>query len=159
MHALEDVSGWGAHCSIRRNNLYRIGYTKPLQSDDLWPLIEGDKADVITAQFEAEWAKELRKPNPEDRSLKMAVWRTFRLEFIIGGLYKLINDTLIFSGPLLLNLLIRFISTPEWPLWYGVHPHQILAVCVGRRARKTLQRPSGRRDDAVEAVSHGFDGD
>lgn len=75
----------------------------------------------------------------EQRSIKRAVWRTFGTDFIIGGCYKLINDTLVFAGPLLLNLLIQFIryvcmspyhpiplnppvpsSTPQWPMWYGV---------------------------------------
>ena len=63
--------------------------------------------------------KELLKPS-DKRSLKAAVWRTFRAEIIMGGAYKLINDVLVFAGPMVLNLLIRFVSTPSWPLWYGV---------------------------------------
>ncbi len=101
------------------NSLYRLGLTHALQENDLWPLIDNDKTEAVSRQFDAEWSKELNRPR-EQRSLKMAVWRTFRGEFILGGLYKLINDVLVFAGPLILNLLIQFVSTPAWPLWYGV---------------------------------------
>jgi hypothetical protein len=101
------------------NSLYKLGLTQPLEMEDLWPLIDNDKSEEVTAQFEAEWNKELAKPR-EERSLKQAVWRAFRGEFILGGLYKLINDVLVFAGPLILNLLIQFITTPSWPVWYGV---------------------------------------
>jgi hypothetical protein len=33
---------------------------------------------------------------------------------------QLINDTMVFAGPMLLNLIIRFIGTPAWPVWYGI---------------------------------------
>jgi hypothetical protein len=98
------------------NSLYKLGLKHALQEEDLWPLVENDKAEAVSAQFDAEWNKELAKPR-DQRSLKMAVWRTFRGEFILGGLYKLINDVLVFAGPLILNLLIQFINTPSWPLW------------------------------------------
>ncbi len=101
------------------NSIYRLGLTHALQQKDLWPLVDNDKTEAVSRQFDEEWNKELAKPR-DQRSLKMAVWRTFRAEFILGGLYKLINDVLVFAGPLILNLLIQFISTPEWPLWYGV---------------------------------------
>ena len=101
------------------NSLYKLGQTHALEMEDLWPLVENDTTEAISAQFDAEWNKELAKPK-EQRSLKGAVWRTFRGEFILGGLYKLVNDVLVFAGPMILNLVIQFISTPGWPLWYGV---------------------------------------
>ena len=106
------IFGWA-------NPLYRKGSEKALEEAELWPLIDADKSVECERVFNLEYEKELRKP-VDERSLKRALWRAFGAEFMIGGLYKLINDTLVFAGPLLLNLLIRFLDTPEWPVYYGV---------------------------------------
>ena len=74
---------------------------------------------VLGDFLQREWEKELLKP-ADKRSLHKAAWRAFGLDFCIGGVYKLINDILIFAGPLLLNQIIIFLQTPEWPLWWGV---------------------------------------
>jgi ABC-type multidrug transport system fused ATPase/permease subunit len=44
------------------------------------------------------------------------LFNTFGREFIIGGLWKIPNDASQFCQPVLLKLLLQFVSTPEGPL-------------------------------------------
>ena len=45
-------------------------------------------------------------------SLLKALYRAYGLPYLLLGIIKLINDILGFAGPLLLNVLIRYLETP-----------------------------------------------
>lgn len=45
-------------------------------------------------------------------SLLKALYRAYGFPYLLLGVIKLINDILGFAGPLLLNLLIRYLETP-----------------------------------------------
>jgi hypothetical protein len=45
----------------------------------------------------------------------------FSVDFVMAGLFKIINDICVFSGPLFLTLILFFLGeNNEWPLWLGV---------------------------------------
>lgn len=45
-------------------------------------------------------------------SLLKALYKAYGFPYLLLGIIKLINDILNFAGPLLLNLLIRYLETP-----------------------------------------------
>lgn len=47
------------------------------------------------------------------KNLASALFRCFGKEFFILGIFKLLNDTINFSGPLLLNQLVQFVETKD----------------------------------------------
>uniref|UniRef100_A0AC35TYJ0 Multidrug resistance-associated protein lethal(2)03659 n=1 Tax=Rhabditophanes sp. KR3021 TaxID=114890 RepID=A0AC35TYJ0_9BILA len=66
-------------------------------------------------------------PTPDDApSILWPIFKTFRLTFIGGGLYKLMFDLLQFVSPQLLSKLIYFIEDKNQPLWIGV----VIAFCM-----------------------------
>lgn len=45
-------------------------------------------------------------------SLLKALYKAYGLPYLLLGIIKLLNDILGFAGPLLLNVLIRYLETP-----------------------------------------------
>ncbi len=43
-------------------------------------------------------------------SIAWALLRAFGVMFLFAGVYKLVNDVLIFAGPILLKLIIQFVQ-------------------------------------------------
>jgi len=39
-----------------------------------------------------------------------ALAKAFGLPFLLAGCYKIVNDLLVFAGPVLLNLIIQFVQ-------------------------------------------------
>ncbi len=48
-------------------------------------------------------------------SLLKALYKAYGLPYLLLGIIKLVNDILNFAGPLLLNVLIRYLETPSEP--------------------------------------------
>ncbi|XP_074079822.1 ATP-binding cassette sub-family C member 3 isoform X2 [Macrotis lagotis] len=59
------------------------------------------------------------QPQNQKPSFFRALLVTFGPYFLIGSFYKLIQDLLSFVNPQLLSVLIRFISNPSAPAWWG----------------------------------------
>ncbi|XP_010618468.1 canalicular multispecific organic anion transporter 2 isoform X1 [Fukomys damarensis] len=120
-----------------------LGYRRPLEDGDLWSLKEEDCSHKVVQQLLEAWQKQERKtagakaaeagkkitcedevllggkPRAREPSFLWALGATFGSSLIIGSLYKLIQDLLSFVNPQLLSMLIRFISNPEAPSWWG----------------------------------------
>lgn len=119
------------------------GYRQPLERKDLWALNPMDKSKYVVPLFENNWKKEVLKsarrmnqpkasfsahkqevdiapvkPQTRQPSLVMALFKTFGPTFFYGGLMKIVSDLLMFASPLVLELLINFVSNGE-PLWKG----------------------------------------
>ena len=92
------------------------GYRKPLTEADLWTLNPEDQSMFCNDAFSREWKRESRKKTP---SLTKAFFRSFGFSFVIGGLYKLVQDILGFVPPFLLNYVISFLQNPDAPGWQG----------------------------------------
>ena len=97
--------------------LFSLGFKRALENEDLWPLIRKDQAQVISYEFERVWGEEKEREKP---SLAKAIVRVFGPRFLLYALPKLANDMLVFAGPILLNLMIRFLENSTWPLYYGL---------------------------------------
>ncbi|KAJ1981339.1 hypothetical protein H4R34_002105 [Dimargaris verticillata] len=90
--------------------LLALGYQKPLEQDDLWPLPHSLQTRHVANTFHERWTKERRTAKP---SLFWVLATTFGAPFLLGGLIKLFNDLLMYVQPQLLSLLIKFVQTQK----------------------------------------------
>uniref|UniRef100_UPI0037E78B7D multidrug resistance-associated protein 1 n=1 Tax=Semicossyphus pulcher TaxID=241346 RepID=UPI0037E78B7D len=71
--------------------------------------------------------------NPQktkEPSLLWALCLTFGPYFLISCLYKIIQDILMFVGPEILRLLIRFVNDSSAPSWQGFFYTALLFICT-----------------------------
>ncbi|KAJ1949962.1 hypothetical protein FBU59_000908, partial [Linderina macrospora] len=91
--------------------LLKLGQTKVLTESDLWDLPRKYAPSKIAAVFEEKWQRELDNGEKRRPSVIRALWNTLGLPFALAGLYKLIQDILQFTQPVLLSKLIGFVSS------------------------------------------------
>eukprot|EP01039_Chlorochromonas_danica_P007900 gene7900-8715_t len=98
--------------------LLTLGNTKPLDLDDLYQLPDSDRADMIYKRFKKFWNQQLRQSlHP---SLAWAFAHSFGRPFFAAAVLKLIHDSCLFLGPLLLNRVINFLKDRSQPLEVGL---------------------------------------
>ncbi|KAM9744789.1 multidrug resistance-associated protein 1 isoform 1-T1 [Menidia menidia] len=66
----------------------------------------------------------------KEPSLFLALCLTFGPYFLISCLYKIIQDILMFVGPEILRLLIRFVNDSSAPSWQGYFYTALLFICT-----------------------------
>ncbi|XP_067089136.1 multidrug resistance-associated protein 1 isoform X1 [Osmerus mordax] len=66
----------------------------------------------------------------DEPSLFWALCLTFGPYFLISSLYKIIQDILMFVGPEILRLLIRYVNDSSAPSWQGYFYTALLFVCT-----------------------------
>lgn len=66
----------------------------------------------------------------KEPSLLWALCLTFGPYFLISCLYKIIQDILMFVGPEILRLLIRFVNDSSAPSWQGFFYTALLFICT-----------------------------
>ncbi|XP_031208632.1 canalicular multispecific organic anion transporter 2 [Mastomys coucha] len=120
-----------------------LGYRRPLEERDLWSLPEEDCSHKVVQRLLEAWQRQqnqasgpqttsaepkipgedevlLRaRPKSKQPSFLRALVRTFTSSLLMGACFKLIQDLLSFINPQLLSILIRFISDPTAPTWWG----------------------------------------
>jgi ATP-binding cassette subfamily C (CFTR/MRP) protein 1 len=88
--------------------LMRQGHKTFLTEEDLPNLPASNSTNKTASNFENHWQHELNtKKNP---SLAWSLARAFGGPFLVGGIFKAIQDILSFSQPQLLRLLIKFVN-------------------------------------------------
>jgi len=113
--------------------LLKLGNERPLVQEDLHGLTAVDKSSGVYSIFMKHWSKEIRNFNfHSDRdsvsdsqtSCKPSLARTyilsFGIPFMAAGFLKLIHDSCLFVGPVLLNHLIFFLRDPSKPFSLGL---------------------------------------
>lgn len=88
--------------------LMKLGYSKPLDMEDLWNLKPADSAEKNSFDFQQRLSQELNSKNP---SLARAMFLTFWKTLFISALYKFSQDVLQFTQPQLLNMIVAFGAT------------------------------------------------
>ncbi|XP_034882734.1 canalicular multispecific organic anion transporter 2 [Mirounga leonina] len=131
-----------------------LGYRSPLEEQDLWSLKEEDCSQKVVHRLLEAW-KKLQKqdvgrkaaaasgkrvsgedevllggqPRPQQPSFLWAVLATCCSSILISICLKVIQDLLSFVNPQLLSILIRFISNPTAPTWWGFLVAGLIFVC------------------------------
>uniref|UniRef100_A0AAY4BRS6 Multidrug resistance-associated protein 1 n=1 Tax=Denticeps clupeoides TaxID=299321 RepID=A0AAY4BRS6_9TELE len=136
------------------------GFKRPLEEKDLWCLNSEDQSQKVVPQLVRCWNHECmyspkrsaversrgekdRPPmeeseillvkssqNTSEPSLFLALCRTFGPYFLVSSLYKIVHDILMFVGPEILRLLIRFVNDGSAPYWQGYFYTSLLFVCT-----------------------------
>lgn len=131
-----------------------LGYRRPLEEKDLWSLNEEDASRKVVQKLLEAWKKQQKqtarsktavasgkkvssevevllggRPGSRQPSFLKALVTTFGSTFMVSACFKLIQDLLNFVNPQLLSILIRFISTPNAPNWWGFLVAGLMFVC------------------------------
>ena len=86
-------------------SLMRKGYVQYLTERDLPPLPRNLKSSNTSSAFNHYWNTQTSRP-----SLAWALSKAFGSAFLIGGVFKGLQDSLAFVQPQLLRLLIKFVN-------------------------------------------------
>ncbi|GFR50512.1 hypothetical protein Agub_g12778, partial [Astrephomene gubernaculifera] len=103
--------------------LMQTGSRRQLQSDDLLQLDPSLEPERCGRTLWLNWSKELLL-HPQRPSLLRALARSYGGPFAWLGLVKLLNDLLSFSGPLLLRLLVSWLTATPSQQQHPQHPQQ-----------------------------------
>ncbi|XP_036307045.1 ATP-binding cassette sub-family C member 3 isoform X1 [Pipistrellus kuhlii] len=131
-----------------------LGYRRPLEDQDLWSLNKENRSEVVVQRLLEAWKKQQKqaaqhkaaaasgktvasedeellggRPRPRKPSFLQALMVTFGPGFTISTCFMLIQDLLSFVNPQLLSILIRFISNPTAPTWWGFLVAGLMFVC------------------------------
>ncbi|EFA83154.1 ABC transporter C family protein [Heterostelium album PN500] len=90
------------------NPVLRKGYKDPLDMKDVPSLTEIDWAHNLSEKFEAAWEYQLTQPKP---SLIKALSKAFGPHFYVAAFFKIVQDSLLFVGPLLLKQVLTFVKS------------------------------------------------
>ncbi|KAF3005742.1 hypothetical protein E8E13_006603 [Curvularia kusanoi] len=86
--------------------LMATGYKRPLEKNDIWAVNPDRSVEVLIERLNAAFEK--RKKEGGDKPLLMAMFDTFKREFIIGGLCQLSASVIQAVAPFVLRYLINF---------------------------------------------------
>ncbi|XP_017890591.1 multidrug resistance-associated protein 4-like [Ceratina calcarata] len=92
-------------------DLFKTGYRKILQTDDLYNPLKTDRSHVLGDRLEKRWRIEVENAKKQKRqaSLLRAIFRTFLWEYSLLGLMQILNEFIIRLGtPMLLGGLLRY---------------------------------------------------
>ncbi|XP_011700174.1 PREDICTED: probable multidrug resistance-associated protein lethal(2)03659, partial [Wasmannia auropunctata] len=107
--------------------LFRTGYKKDLEVEDLYEPLKADRAKLLGDRLEKRWNIELENSKKWKRSpsLLKTIFRTFLWEYSMLGILQIFNEFVIRLGtPLLLGGFLRnyqkeSIGSYEAALWFG----------------------------------------
>lgn len=93
------------------NPLFKTGYKRRLEVDDMYNVCEQDSSDNLGDRLEREWKKEMQKKeaggNP---SLLKCLIRMFGVKYCLLGMIVFIEEGTKIAQPLLLGQLIRYFT-------------------------------------------------
>ncbi|XP_012238442.1 multidrug resistance-associated protein 4 isoform X1 [Bombus impatiens] len=92
-------------------DLFKTGYRKVLQTEDLYSPLKTDKSSYLGDRLEKRWKIELENSRKHKRnaSLLRAIFRTFLWEYTVLALMQILNEFFLRLGtPMLLGGLLRY---------------------------------------------------
>uniref|UniRef100_A0AAQ4RKA6 Multidrug resistance-associated protein 1 n=1 Tax=Gasterosteus aculeatus aculeatus TaxID=481459 RepID=A0AAQ4RKA6_GASAC len=116
----ELVGRWNVECQKVKRTEQRTLYS-PREA----PPSEGKEGRAVESEVLIVKAQKAKEP-----SLFWALCLTFGPYFLISCLYKIIQDILMFVGPEILRLLIRFVNNSSAPSWHGYFYTALLFICT-----------------------------
>ncbi|KAL4518770.1 hypothetical protein Ndes2437B_g00851 [Nannochloris sp. 'desiccata'] len=113
----EEEASWISHALfLWVGGLLNLGTQKSLEHDDLWDIAPGDEASRVSALFQ----NQLQATEddfddfngaPKQGRVGKAMWKMHRRRFILAGVVKLIHDAIMFTGPFLLEVLLKHVQS------------------------------------------------
>ncbi|XP_070491925.1 probable multidrug resistance-associated protein lethal(2)03659 [Chironomus tepperi] len=91
-------------------DLFRKGYKKDLEVEDLYKPLKCDESEKLGDRLEKNWNRQINKSNKRPSLIK-AITKTFWREYLVLGVYEFINDIVVrLSLPLFLGRLLDYFS-------------------------------------------------
>ncbi|XP_049611466.1 ATP-binding cassette sub-family C member 4 [Syngnathus scovelli] len=92
------------------NPLFRAGYKRKLEEDDLYPVLAEDSSEILGQQLQRHWEHEVREATKELRKPKLSrvIIRCFWRIYSVLGLFTLVEEVIKVIQPVLLGYLIRY---------------------------------------------------
>ncbi|KAF2759281.1 ABC multidrug transporter [Pseudovirgaria hyperparasitica] len=87
-------------------SLMRTGYKRPLEETDIWSINPDRSAHVLKVKLNENFKKRL--DSKDKRPLTMALYDTFKFEFLLGGFCQLMASILQSLAPFVLKYLIAY---------------------------------------------------
>ncbi|KAJ2335810.1 hypothetical protein GGH92_007925, partial [Coemansia sp. RSA 2673] len=91
--------------------LLKLGRRKQVSEGDLWEIPSNIAPVNIAETFDTNWQYEIDQGAQRSPSLIRALWKTLGAPFALAGALKLIQDVIQFLQPVLLSLLLGFVSS------------------------------------------------
>ncbi|KAL0053237.1 hypothetical protein WJX82_002974 [Trebouxia sp. C0006] len=128
LHVSKNWASWLVFYWV--NPLMARGSKRQLQASDLFQLPKALLPSTCSNRLWGVWADEQQaktlltaeRGHMVQPSLLKALSKAYGLPYLLLGIIKLVNDILNFAGPLLLNVLIRYLETPSEP--FDLDPHK-----------------------------------
>jgi hypothetical protein len=118
LNSLSVYQIWNTLTFAWMQNLLKKGNVKPLTLEDLDELPKSDSSEGVFKRFSQVWNKQMTEN--ASPSLTWTFVFAFGKPFIAAGFLKLVHDSSLFVGPMLLNALIKYLSDPSKPLSLGL---------------------------------------
>ncbi|KAJ2681971.1 hypothetical protein IWW39_006179, partial [Coemansia spiralis] len=91
--------------------LLKLGQHKQISEDDLWEVPSDCAPANIAETFDANWQHEIDHSEKRSPSLIRALWKTVGAQYVLGGCFKLAQDILSFSKPVVLSMILGFVAS------------------------------------------------
>jgi hypothetical protein len=98
------------------HNLLKLGYKKALEVDDLYLLDPENSTQSIENQFQDAWKRQQSQKGP----IAKVFWTfldAFGRDFYLGGFLLLLYNTLNAVTPVILQLLLKWLESPDDRIW------------------------------------------
>lgn len=108
-------SWWNERTYGWATSIFKLGAAKPLNLDDIPALEKEFTAEEIYRKFEEEWKKEVASGNKKSHSavrVIRTIWRAFKYDYMLSGFYLVIYNLLNIFSPLVLQVLLNWLSNP-----------------------------------------------
>jgi len=113
----EAEASWISHALfLWVGGLLNLGTQKSLEHDDLWDIAPGDEASRVSALFQDQLQAtkddfdDLNGASKQGRVGK-AMWKMHSRRFVLAGIVKLVHDAIMFTGPFLLEVLLKHVQS------------------------------------------------
>lgn len=106
-----NASWWSVMLFNWMTELLVKGKANQLNDADLFPLLDEDRSYDSGMALNKHWQLQIDAKNEKDPSLFSALVGCFGYSFFLAGIFKAVNDLVVFIGPLLLQSLIRYVES------------------------------------------------
>ncbi|XP_076603001.1 ATP-binding cassette sub-family C member 4-like [Chaetodon auriga] len=114
------------------NPLFRIGYKRKLEEDDMYKVLPEDASDRLGEELQWYWDREVQQAAKDLRppSLTKAIVQCYWRSYLLIGIYVFIEEVIKVIQPLLLGKMIGYFETYDPANTSAVHESYSCAACI-----------------------------
>ncbi|XP_070832533.1 ATP-binding cassette sub-family C member 4-like [Chaetodon trifascialis] len=114
------------------NPLFRIGYKRKLEEDDMYKVLPEDASDKLGEELQWYWDREVQQAakDPRPPSLTKAIVQCYWRSYLLIGIYVFIEEVIKVIQPLQLGKMIEYFETYDPANTSAVHEAYICAASI-----------------------------